>query len=137
MSDLSTTTQKLKFPSDPTQVSCVEPFVSRVARRFNLPEDVHGNMLVSLTEAVTNAIIHGNCNDLSKTVSISLRRQKDAVAIRVTDEGKGFDPKRISDPTSAENIECCGGRGIFLMKNLADDCKFFRGGRGVEMRWKI
>ena len=134
MSDLHT---QLRFPSDPTQVAHVEPFVEKVAEQFNLSSDVHGNMLVSLTEAVTNAIIHGNRSDQTKNVSISLRRQKDSVAIRVSDEGPGFDPQKVPDPTSPECIEECGGRGIFLMRHLADECRFMRGGSTVEMRWRI
>lgn len=134
MSDLHT---QLRFPSDPTQVAHVEPFVEKVAERFNLSADVHDNMLLSVTEAVTNAIVHGNCSDHSKSVSISLRRQKDSLAIRVSDEGIGFDPKKVPDPTSPECIEECGGRGIFLMRRLADECRFIRGGTTVEMRWRI
>jgi serine/threonine-protein kinase RsbW len=134
MSDLHT---NFKFYSDPTQVAVVEPFVEQVAERYNLAPDVHGNMLVSLTEAVTNAIIHGNCNDQTKLVSISLRRQKDGLAIRVSDQGRGFDPGSVPDPTSPECIEKCGGRGIFLMQNLADECRFMRGGSTVEMKWRL
>ncbi len=134
MSDLKT---QFSFPSAPEQVAHVEPFVDRLAQEFGLTPDVHSNVLLSLTEAVTNAILHGNRGDLRKSVSISLKRQRDAIAIRVSDEGPGFDPRNLPDPTSPERLEECGGRGIHLMRHLTDGCKFMRGGSTVEMRWKL
>lgn len=134
MNDFNT---KLTFPSDPQNVAKVEPFVHDVATRYNLPPSTHDNILVTLTEAVTNAVLHGNRSDCRKHVSISLSRKQDALAIRVSDEGSGFDPNVVPDPTQADRIECCGGRGLFLMRHLSDECRFERGGRTVEMRFKI
>jgi serine/threonine-protein kinase RsbW len=134
MSDLHT---NLTLPSNPENVSKVENFVHDVAQRYNLSADTHGNILISLTEAVTNAILHGNGSDCSKSVSISLRRQKDALSIRVSDEGPGFNPTEIPDPTCTELIECCGGRGLYLIRHLSDECRFMRGGSTVEMRFKL
>jgi serine/threonine-protein kinase RsbW len=134
MSDLHT---NLTLLSTPENVSQVEPFVHTVASRYNLSPDLHGNILVSLTEAVTNAILHGNRSDDNKCVSISLRRQKDALSIRVSDEGPGFDPNRVPDPTGMDCIEQCGGRGLFLMRHLSDECRFTRGGSTVEMRFRL
>jgi serine/threonine-protein kinase RsbW len=134
MNDLHT---NLTFPSDPQNVSKVEPFVHDVATRYNLPPEKHGDILVSLTEAVTNAVLHGNRCDCSKTVSISLSRRPNILAISVSDEGPGFDPAAVPDPTSPEHLECCGGRGLYLMRHLSDECRFKRGGRTVEMHFKI
>ncbi len=127
----------LTFSSDPQNVSKVEPFVHDVATRYNLSPDTQGNILVSLTEAVTNAVLHGNQGDCRKNVSISLRRKQDALAISVSDEGPGFDPNQVPDPTAVDHLECCGGRGLFLMRHLSDECRFERGGRTVEMRFKL
>jgi len=115
----------------------VEPFVHELARRYNLSDDVHGNILVSLTEAVTNAMLHGNQGDCTKHVSISLRCRKDALSIRVSDEGPGFNPVEIPDPTCPDHLEQCGGRGLFLMRRLSNGCRFTHGGRTVEMRFKL
>lgn len=134
MSDLHT---NLTLPSNPDNLCKVEPFVHDVANRYKLSPDVHGNILISLTEAVTNAILHGNQADDNKCVSISLRRQKDALSIRVSDEGPGFDPNCIPDPTRADCLEKCGGRGLFLMRHLSDECRFTRNGSTVEMRFKL
>ena len=134
MSDLHT---NLVLSSTPESVDKVLPFVDTVAQRYNLSADRYGNILVSLTEAVNNAIIHGNGADCTKTVSISLRKQKDALAIRVSDEGCGFDPENVPDPTAIECLERCGGRGLFLIKKLSDECRFMRNGSTVEMRFKL
>jgi serine/threonine-protein kinase RsbW len=134
MSELNT---KISFPSDPQNVSRVQPFVDGLASELKLPEDVHGNILISVTEAVTNAIVHGNCADQSKQVFISSRCRENALSIRVMDEGTGFDPEFVPDPTRPEFIERCGGRGLFLMRHLSDRCSFLRGGSMVEMRFKI
>lgn len=115
----------------------VESFVDRVMERYKLRPDVYGNILISLTEAVNNAIIHGNCKDESKSVRIQLRKQKDRLAIRVSDEGRGFDPACIPDPTCPENITKCGGRGVFLMHQLSDEIRFHDNGSTVEMRFKL
>ena len=134
MSDSQT---NLTLSSDPQNVSEVEPFVETVAQRFSLSPDVHGNILISLTEAVTNAILHGNQGDHNKRVSISLRHHKDALSISVSDQGPGFDLQVIPDPTGPECLDKCGGRGLFLMRELSDECRFKRGGSTVEMRFKI
>jgi serine/threonine-protein kinase RsbW len=134
MSDLY---KNLNLPSHPQNVSQVEPYVHTVAERYNLSADVHGNILVSLTEAVTNAIVHGNGSDDSKRVSISLHENKGGLSFKVTDEGPGFDPNGVPDPTTADYLETCGGRGLFLMRHLSDECRFLRGGRTVEMRFRL
>ncbi len=127
----------LTLPSSPENVRQVEPLVRDVASRLNLSREQYDDILLSLTEAVTNAMVHGNQGDANKRVSISLRQQKDVLSIRVSDEGPGFNPNQVPDPTSPEHIEACGGRGIFLMKRLSHQCRFTHGGRTVEMRFNL
>jgi serine/threonine-protein kinase RsbW len=127
----------LNLASDPKSISKVEQFVDGVVSRYSLNDDQHGNILISLTEAVNNAIIHGNCQDSSKKVSIRLREGKDQLAFQVSDEGCGFDIHQVPDPTKPENICKCGGRGVFLMKRLSDKISYRNGGRTVEMQFKI
>ncbi|MCS7037362.1 MAG: ATP-binding protein [Saprospiraceae bacterium] len=129
--------KNLTLPSSPENVRQVEPLVRDVASRLNLSREQYDDILLSLTEAVTNAMVHGNQGDSNKRVSISLRQQKDVLSIRVSDEGPGFNPKQVPDPTSPEHLEECGGRGIFLMKRLSDKCRFTHGGRTVEMRFHL
>ncbi len=127
----------LKLASNRGNVSAVEPFVEKYVTRYNLSPDKQCNILISLTEAVTNAIVHGNCNEEEKTVEVSMKRQKNCLAVRVSDQGHGFDFDSLPDPTSPARIEECGGRGVFLMRELSDQLHFCRNGSTVEMRFKI
>ncbi len=127
----------LKLTSKPGNVSKVEPFVEKLVSRYNLSPDKQCNILISLTEAVTNAIVHGNCKAEEKTVQVRSRKDRDCIAVRVTDEGSGFDFNSLPDPTTPENLCKCGGRGVFLMRQLSDNLRFYNNGSTVEMRFKI
>jgi serine/threonine-protein kinase RsbW len=127
----------LKLSSHPGSVSAVEPFVEQLVDRYNLGPDKQCNILISLTEAVTNAIVHGNCKQEAKTVQVRSKKEKDCLAVRVSDEGNGFDYDSLPDPTAPENLCRCGGRGVFLMKQLSDNVRFYNNGSTVEMRFKI
>lgn len=127
----------LRLPSNPRNVCQVESFVQKIVEKYRISPDVYGNILISLTEAVNNAIIHGNHRDESKTVKIQLSKDKGHLAIRVSDEGRGFDLNSIPDPTAPENLTKCGGRGVFLMHQLCDRINYHDNGRTVEMRFRL
>ena len=127
----------LKLASTSGSVSKIEPFVKNLVRRYNLSPDRQCDILVSLTEAVTNAIVHGNCREETKSVKVKSKQEKGVLALRVSDEGRGFDFENLPDPTSPENLCKCGGRGVFLMRQLADNIRFFNNGSTVEMRFKL
>lgn len=127
----------LKVRSNPRNVAQIVPFLEEALSSYKITDDKYGEILVSLTEAVANAIIHGNCNDETKTVEVECRTKQNEVAFRVSDEGCGFDPNAIPDPTCTENILTLGGRGVFLMRELCDKLQFHNNGRTVEMRFKI
>jgi serine/threonine-protein kinase RsbW len=93
--------------------------------------------MISVTESVNNAIKHGNQNDNSKNVSITLSLDESQITFRVEDEGAGFDYEDLPDPTAPENIEKPGGRGIFLMKHLADEVVFSESGSIVDLIFYI
>lgn len=127
----------LQLPSTLKSIPALDAFVKRIAEQYHINQETYGDILVSLTEAVTNAISHGNHYDESKTVKIQMRKQPGAIAIRVSDQGCGFDYRGIPDPTCAQNICKCGGRGVFLMHELSDRVRFHDNGRTVEMQFKI
>ncbi len=127
----------LKLASDPSNITKVEKYVSQIADRYKLDQEKHTNMLISLTEAVNNAIIHGNKQDRSKTVSIKLAQTRSGLAVRVSDQGCGFNYDQLPDPTSPERLCECGGRGVFLMNQLCDKIRYINGGSTVEMQFKI
>ncbi len=123
----------LKLDTCPSSIAKLETFVSSLADDHNVMKDLYPNILISLTEAVNNAIEHGNCLDKTKSVIVDTYINGKGMSIKVTDEGAGFNPNDIPDPTQPENIECCGGRGVFLIKQLCDDVKFIDEGKTVEM----
>ena len=127
----------LKLASDPRNISKVEGFVDQIASRYKLNQEKHANMLISLTEAVNNAIIHGNKQDKTKTVSIKLAQTRTGLAVRVTDQGRGFSYDDLPDPTSPERLCECGGRGVFLMNQLCDKLRYIDGGCTVEMQFRL
>jgi serine/threonine-protein kinase RsbW len=111
----------------------IESFIDNAKERFHLDDDIYGNIMIAVTEAVNNAIKHGNSNDRSKNVLLSLNLEDSLIKFIVKDEGTGFDYSNLPDPTAPENIEKPGGRGIFLMKHLSDEVKFMDKGRTVEL----
>jgi len=128
----------LKLRSNPRSVAAVEPFLERVASKYCVSPDTYGNILVSLTEAVTNAIRHGNQFDESKTVCIQLKKCKgNKLAFRVSDEGCGFDFQSLPDPTCPEMLDQPGGRGVYIMRALSDEVEFLDNGSTVEMQFRI
>ena len=127
----------LRFPSHLSNVSMVESFVERIVHRYHIKPDLYGNILISLTEAVTNAIVHGNNRDESKNVEISLNKSGNRIVIKVSDEGQGFDYQSIPDPTAPGNVSKIGGRGVFLMRQLSDDVTFLNNGSTVEIQFSI
>jgi serine/threonine-protein kinase RsbW len=111
----------------------IESFIDNAKERFHLDDDIYGNIMIAVTEAVNNAIKHGNSNDRSKNVSLSLSLEDTMIKFTIKDEGTGFNYGNLPDPTSPENIEKPGGRGIFLMRHLSDEVEFREDGRVVEL----
>ena len=126
----------VKIPSIKENVSVVESFIENVGEKIRIEETIYGNVLVSVTEAVNNAIVHGNKEDKNKKVRLGLKQNKRSVRFIVEDEGVGFDHNTLPDPTNPKNIEKVKGRGIFLIKSLSDKTTFKQGGRVVEMLFK-
>lgn len=114
----------------------VEELINSIFEENELSVDYYGNMLVAVSEAVNNAIKHGNQLDESKNVDVTFKHRGDDYQFTVTDEGDGFDYNNLPDPTSPENIEKPEGRGIYLMKHLADQVNFFDKGRTIELVFK-
>lgn len=129
---------ELTIQSDIEQISLVENFIDTLAEEYKIEEDIYGNIMIAVTEAVNNSISHGNNNEPNKTVKIVAQLVKPfLLSVTVFDEGKGFKIDEIKDPTSFENLLSENGRGIFVMKHLADELIFHNNGSGVEMRFQL
>lgn len=111
----------------------LEGFITDVMRRNRLDEDMRGNVMISTLEAVTNAIRHGNGIGSEKKVRVSVFEHADELTITVRDQGAGFCPEQVSDPTDPELLLREGGRGVFLIQSLTDECAFEDDGRSVRM----
>ena len=133
----SQTNRELEIVSIPENINQVEAFVEVLKTDLGLTEEMEANVLVSLTEAVNNAIVHGNKKNPSKKVAIKMAKNDTALIFVVKDEGEGFDPSVLVDPTAPENIDKPSGRGIFLMRNLADKVEFSEGGRLVTVAFNL
>lgn len=127
----------IQIPSLPENVRIIESFIDNAKEKFNLDDDIYGNIMISVTESVNNAIKHGNNGLKTKNVSISLKLNEDRILFRIKDEGKGFDYHNLPDPTAPENLEKPSGRGIFLMKHLADEVVFSDKGTVVDLIFYI
>lgn len=126
-------TIKIVIPSITENIRIIESFIDNAKERFNLDDDIYGNIMIAVTESVNNAIMHGNKNDKSKNVTLSLSLNQNIINFTVIDEGNGFDFQNLPDPTSPENIDKPSGRGIFLMKHLSDEVNFKNAGSMVEL----
>ncbi|WMJ71987.1 ATP-binding protein [Cytophagaceae bacterium ABcell3] len=124
---------KIQIPSLPENIRIVESFIDNVKEKFNITDDIYGNIMVAVTESVNNAIKHGNKEDKSKNVTLSVDCEDDSLIFHVIDQGEGFDYANLPDPTAPENLDKPGGRGIFLMKHLADEVNFKEEGKTVEL----
>lgn len=126
-------TISIQIPSIIDNIRMIESFIDNAKERFHLDEDIYGNIMIAVTEAVNNAIKHGNSSTSSKNVYLSLMLNENLLKFTIQDEGTGFNYHNLPDPTAPENLEKPGGRGIFLMKHLSDQVEFKEGGKVVEL----
>lgn len=131
------TMQQLELSSKLESLSKIETFVDEFCDQCCVSEDEYGNILIAITEAVNNAITHGNHLDPNKKVTLNVESSTKIMEFVVEDEGDGFDVNTIPDPTLPENLEKLRGRGIFLMKNLADDISFENNGTKIKLKFSI
>ncbi|MFK7755528.1 MAG: ATP-binding protein [Flavobacteriales bacterium] len=128
--------REISFNSVAENIHIVENMIDEICETHNVNEEHYGNILISMTEAVNNAIVHGNKLDPEKQVTVQFHVEGKSLHFTISDEGPGFDYENLPDPTAPENIEKPNGRGVFLMKNLADDCEFEDNGRIVKLEFK-
>ncbi|MBB3054608.1 ATP-binding protein [Mucilaginibacter gotjawali] len=127
----------LQLPSKQESITLLENLIEEIADKHKISEDTFANMMTTLSEAAINAIVHGNKLDPAKKVIINAEIENRRIIWTVTDEGEGFDYNNLADPTSPENLENLTGRGVFIMKHLADQCIFNTKGNEVELHFKL
>lgn len=124
---------QIQIPSLTENIRIVESFIDNAKEKFHLDDDIYGNIMIAVTESVNNAIVHGNKGASDKNVSLLLKVDENTLKFTIKDQGPGFDYNNLPDPTSPENLNKPGGRGIFLMKHLCDEIHFKDQGRSVEL----
>ncbi len=131
--------KQLTIKSEIKNIQEVEKLIDNISEELKLNKTLYGNVLISVFEAVNNAIMHGNKQDQERDVNIRIVHddKERKLMIYVKDQGKGFNYYNIPDPTSEQNLESVNGRGIFLMKQLSDGIIFHEDGSMVEIIFKL
>jgi serine/threonine-protein kinase RsbW len=111
----------LEIESDKSRIKDIEALMLKANKGFGLTEQEYGKMMIAVTEVAMNAIVHGNKENLSKTVKIYVEYDDSQMKIVIMDEGEGFDITRLPDPTTSENILDVHGRGVFIARAMVDE----------------
>ena len=127
----SSTLKHYQLNSDIDSLMKVEQLIDDLKEEFSIPEEVYGNILVSISEGINNAIKHGNKFDTSKSVVFSFEVKEAGYQFTISDQGSGFDYENVPDPTHPDNLEKIDGRGIFIMESLADEVAYEENGSTV------
>jgi serine/threonine-protein kinase RsbW len=135
----NTTQREFTFDckSDPQEVRNIETFLKKVNALLRLDDGTMYRLLLCCTEAVNNAILHGNHCDPSKNVHMRCVIQKTSLIVTVKDEGIGFDAKSLANPLAKENLLKENGRGVFLMRSMMDEVKYTQTKTGMTVRMKL
>jgi len=130
--------EKLTLDSRPENISSIERFVEEICDYYNINDTYFGNILIALTEAFQNALVHGNQSDPTKQIHVIFESKPKGLSFTVKDEGAGFDPDNVPDPLDLEvEPDTDKGRGVFLMRSLSDKMVVTDEGRSIEMFFRI
>lgn len=127
--------KRVEFSSKRENVYKAEKFVEEICDIYNIFNNYYGNITIAVTEAVENAIKHGNEMDENKDVVLSFESRNSALIFTISDQGNGFNPSLVPDPTVDENATA--GRGLYLMKTLSDNFAVLDNGRTIELVFEI
>ena len=134
---MASVNRTLQFPSVLENIHIAEQLIDDVCAEFHVKEDYYGELLIAMTEAVNNAIVHGNKMDPSKSVTLHFTVSENNLRFTIEDEGPGFDYDNLPDPTAPMQIEQPNGRGVFLMRQLSDYVYYYDNGRKVEIQFTL
>jgi len=129
--------KKIVLMSDPENLDAVAQFVKEIDAQQAIGSQVYPNILITLTEAVANAIHHGNKADVNKKIAIHCKIHPSSLTFRISDEGNGFNHRKLPDPTTPDRIDKEDGRGVFIMKQLSDKVSYRNKGRTVIIQFSL
>ena len=128
----------LQLSSKLDSILTVENFIDNLSEKYKFSNEAYANVLTCLSESVINAIVHGNKEDANKKVYLNLEVvEGKRLIFTIADEGEGFDFNTLPDPTAPQNLENLTGRGVFIIKKLADQCIYNTKGNELELHFKI
>lgn len=122
-----------EIPSDPERLRDLQDKIEERLNAARIPDAIQFDIKLALHEAVVNAMKHGNQYDKNKTVLVEYSINDHAVAVRVKDQGEGFDPADVPDPTAIENLERGSGRGLLMMRHYMTGIAYSERGNAVAM----
>jgi len=131
---VDTLSQNLTIRSSVNELKRVTEFTENIGEQLGLSEDVIDDISIAVSEAVNNAIKHGNKNNESKAIEISYKIEKEKIIVYVKDNGEGFEIDNVSDPRENENLLKNSGRGILIMRSLMDDVVVISDNQGTEVQ---
>jgi len=118
-------------------IKLIDQFITDLKKHYHIDNQKFVDIRLSILEAVNNAIIHGNQLDASKKILITEKMVENMLLVYIEDQGAGFDPSKVQDPTCQEDLSLPGGRGIHLMRHLTDQLDFLKNGQSVLLRFQI
>ncbi len=128
---------KVFLESTIENLHAVEKIIDKISEKYKIADKLYGNIIIAVLEAVNNAITHGNKNNPNKTVELIMKIENNKLVATTNDQGNGFDFNNLPDPTAPENILNIGGRGVFLMRKLADRANFHDEGRVSQLVFNL
>lgn len=129
--------QTLCLKSSYEEVEKVEKLLNSLQDELGFNNEFYAHLMLAVSEAATNGIVHGNQLEKSKSVVIKAFRDKERLIIETQDEGEGFNPETLPDPLAKENLLKASGRGVFLMEEYADNVEYADGGSKLILTFKL
>lgn len=127
----------LTLKSTYKEVEKVEGFLNNLQEQLGFNDEFYARLMLTVSEAATNGVVHGNKLDASKTVTLSAYRDGNTLIVETTDQGEGFDPDKIPNPLAEENLLKDSGRGVFLMEEYADEVSYSEGGSKLTLHFNL
>ncbi len=119
--------------SDPAVLPELESYVLNILDEIKLDHEKVNSLVLSVAEAASNSILHGNKSNPDKDIVVTIKVNETKLEISIKDQGEGFEPSKVPDPTKPENILKDSGRGIHIMKSFLDDLRYNFTSEGTEV----
>jgi len=124
----------LVINSSKKELEKVEQFIQEIFDKHQIPQRCFNNVMLCISEAVQNSIIHGNKKNISKKIEVHVNCKEKTLDVAVTDEGDGFNIDLVPNPTHGENIRKESGRGIHIIKSLSQTINFNEKGNSLQFQ---